>query len=432
MTYHSWFPVKWWQQNKKKSLKILLPTLACLYLFSEAYYLLTRFNLHLADLTLYYETADKITAGHIPYKDFRIEYPFFAIVPILLPGLINILFGSTFKGYCLFFGLQNILYAAGTVISLSKTKINNQPTESNLRFYAILILISLPIYLFRYDAFPAFLTSIAVYGLQKKAFLSGIIWIIATGSKLYPVVLGPVFLIYYVISGKVKKLWEGVAGVVVCLLLCLTIILPIFGSSIFDVLKLHKLRGIQIESVAGGFLLFLHKIRLVTVNPVFNFGSVNIDTPLSQKFLTGIAIITPVIFVFLLLYFIRILLYEKRLKGTVSPINVIRAFGIMILSFVLLNKVLSPQYVIWLFPFIPFYNHSVRIKFIITLMLTVSIFPGWYHYLVRLNPAVILVLNIRNLLLIWILIDILRQMGPEQELSESRAVGTGTEFSLFS
>jgi len=124
----------------------------------------------------------------------------------------------------------------------------------------------------------------------------------------------------------------------------------------------------------------------------------------------------------LLIYFVRISISEKRETGKISQSNIVRAFGIMILAFLILNKVLSPQYLIWLFPLIPFYSPSVQQKFIVALVLTIFIFPGWYGYLIMLNPAIILILNIRNALLIWIFVDLLRQMKQVQKLPTIRTI----------
>ena len=422
MTSYSYIFTKWWHLNKKILSGSLLILLGSIYVFSEAYYLLTRFDLHLADLTLYYKTAGKITMGQIPYRDFQMDYPFFSIIPILLPGLLNVLFGSTFKFYCVLFALQNLFYATGTAIFLAKTKIEGQHPKSRIRLYVILILISLPVYLFRYDAFPAFLTGIIVFGIRKNAFLSGMAWVIATGSKLYPLVLGPVLLVYYVINRNFKKLFAGLLGVGAAILCTLTFALPVIGTSVFDVVNRHKLRGIQIESVTGGFLLFLAKFKLLIVTTVFNFGSVNVETSFSEIILSRIMIISPIVFLLLLCQLVIILLCEKRRTGEISQIHIIRSFGIMILAFLILNKVLSPQYLIWLFPLIPFYSAPVQHKFIIALILTISIFPGWYSYLVKLNPVIILILNIRNALLIWILIDLIRQMNESKKLAPTRII----------
>ena len=422
MTSYSYLFSKWWHLNKKILSSSALIFLGSIYVLSEVYYLFTRFDLHLADLTLYYETAGRIMMGQVPYRDFQMDYPFFSIIPILLPGLLNMLFGSTFEFYCVLFALQNLLFAAATAIFLAKTKIEGQHIKSRIKFYVLLILISLPVYLFRYDAFPAFLTGIIVFGIRKNAFLSGMAWVIATGSKLYPLVLGPVLLVYYLINKNFKRLFAGLLGVGVTLLCTLIFTLPVIGTSVFDVVSRHKLRGIQIESVTGGFLLILAKLKLLIVTPVFNFGSVNIDTPSSGIILSWTMFISPIVFLLLLCHFVIILLSEKRRTGEISQIHIIRSFGIMILAFLLLNKVLSPQYLIWLFPLVPFYSTSIQHKFVVALILTISIFPGWYSYLVNLNPIIILVLNIRNALLIWILIDLIRQMNDSRKLASLRII----------
>ncbi|EAZ88132.1 hypothetical protein CY0110_10907 [Crocosphaera chwakensis CCY0110] len=60
-----------------------------------------------------------------------------------------------------------------------------------------MILVSLPLLPWRYDLFPSFLTILAFYYLFKQPIISGILLGCGILAKLYPVILLPVFIIYF-------------------------------------------------------------------------------------------------------------------------------------------------------------------------------------------------------------------------------------------
>jgi hypothetical protein len=79
-----------------------------------------------------------------------------------------------------------------------------------------------------------------------------------------------------------------------------------------------------------------------------------------------------------------------------------------ILAFILLGKVLSPQYLIWLFPFVSvldgFTGNLARKLFLLSCLSTALIYPGPGFRLVLDHQAgAILLLSLRNALLLWLL-----------------------------
>jgi hypothetical protein len=78
----------------------------------------------------------------------------------------------------------------------------------------------------------------------------------------------------------------------------------------------------------------------------------------------------------------------------------------------LTNKVLSPQFVIWLLPFVallPVPQYSLGLA---ATALTIVIFPFNYDGLVRLETPIVLLLNLRNLVLASLTASVLWRLRP--------------------
>ena len=408
MNFFTFSPGKLRNERLVSFFNILIAIICITYLFSEVYYIIKLTSIHKTDMSLYFRTSSNILHGQIPFKDFRLEYPIFAIFPIMIPAFLNLLFGSSFESYCILFSLQNIGFGIIAAIFLGKTSIGESNRSTIKPMYWVLIVVSLPIYLFRYDAFLALLTALFVYLMLNRPFLAGLVLMLAIEAKLYPIIFLPVLVLFYITRLEYRTLFKFMIGTGLTLLTTLVVVLPITGLSFFDFIRYHQDRGIQLESIVAGFLMLLNQFDLIDIRLANGYGSFNIDTNYSSLILQTISLVTPVIFVLLLLFLGRGFMSEQRSYGSVRPIMLIRAFGAITLIFLLLNKVLSPQYVIWLFPFIPFYENRIRIKFIIIVMLTISIYPGWYHYLQSFHPIGVIMVNLRTVLMIWMLVDLLK------------------------
>jgi hypothetical protein len=89
-----------------------------------------------------------------------------------------------------------------------------------------------------------------------------------------------------------------------------------------------------------------------------------------------------------------------------------------VLAFVLFGKVLSPQYLIWLFPFLAVLEgragRLARRIFLLCCLTTTLIYPGpgFPMILEHQGPAIVL-LNLRNVLLLWLLAVLLRDPGAD-------------------
>jgi hypothetical protein len=383
------------------------------YVVVESYYLYGRFASHQSDLALYHRTAVHLLEGKVPFRDFKLEYPFFALIPIVIPQIMNGLTGGGFAGYSFWLVLQNLLLGLSIGILIYKTVGLNKKVA--VYKYAVILLFSLPIFLYRFDPFPAFLTIFTIYSVLLKPFSSGASLMVSIGAKLYTIIFLPVIGLFYLINRRYKSAVLSLLGALLVALIAIIFFFMMEENGFQDFLTYHQTRGIHLESFAGGLLLLLYQFGIGSVEVKHSFGAMHLVTPWTDNLLFLVKIITPLCFATLLAFIGGAFREQKLRERKVPVLSLVHAFTAQLLLFLLLNKVLSPQYMVWLLPVIPFCNSRIFLIFTAALMLTVFIFPGEYHYLIARHISMVLVLNLRNFLLIWLLFEVLYALWPAKQ-----------------
>ncbi|WAC09837.1 hypothetical protein [Dyadobacter pollutisoli] len=384
------------------------------YILVESYYLYGRFASHQSDLTLYYSTAVNLLEGKVPFRDFKLEYPFFALIPIVIPQILNGLTGGSFATYPFWLVVQNLFL--GLAIGLLIYKTVGLHKKIAVYKYAVILIFSLPIFLYRFDPFPAFLTIFTIYSVLLKPFFSGASLVTSIGAKLYTIIFLPVIGLFYLINRRYNVALLSLSGGLFIVLISFLAFFLMEENGIRDFLKYHQSRGIHLESFLGGLLLLLYQFGIGSVEVKHSFGAMHLVTPWTDELLFFVKIITPLCFAALIIFIGWAFREQKLNERKVPVLSLVHAFAAQLLLFLLLNKVLSPQYMVWLLPIIPFCNSRIFLIFTAALMLTVFIFPGEYHYLIARHISMVLVLNLRNLLLVWLLFEVLYVLWPRKQV----------------
>jgi hypothetical protein len=84
--------------------------------------------------------------------------------------------------------------------------------------------------------------------------------------------------------------------------------------------------------------------------------------------------------------------------------------AILIVTFLITNKVLSPQYFAWLAPFVAMLRMRHAVTFLGIVLLTALVFPVLYPLLVQGEFWSAVCLNMRNALLCFLLVDMMRSL----------------------
>lgn len=363
---------------------------------------------------LYFEYASKVFAGHVPYRDFAVEYPPLAVAFFALPRL----FGQSFANYYAAWQVQIVicdLIALATLAAVARRAGEDQRLV--LGAYTLLLLAVGPIVAQQFDLFPAALTLIAVWSFQRGRPTGG--WIALTLgalAKLYPLLLIPAFAIPAVRRRDVPALRRMVITCAVTAVVALSPLLVIAPSSLMVFFKYHAQRGIQVESIYASILLALDKLSLAHVGLAFGYGAWNVTGTMPD-------ILTPISTVVLIAAVGVCYVWIWRLRAGEFETTDAHAAGaacaLIVTAALVSSKVLSPQYMIWLAPLLPLIGKGRRFiwpLFVLIGAATYYIFPANYNRLIFGDDGlVITVLLLRNLALIALGILLALSLRPAKD-----------------
>lgn len=174
----------------------------------------------------------------------------------------------------------------------------------------------------------------------------------------------------------------------------------------------HLDRGIQLETLYSGVVLAAHGFGQPYAL-VENFGAAHLATPLTP----ALKLISLLLF---LLASAAVAWRFWRRPAPATPPDAVQALAVLtvtfLLVFLLTNKVLSPQYLLWLGPlFAALYGRRAdfgpaMLLLLVICVLSQIIFPFLYTQMLEFHPALVALLNVRNALLLALLAWLLWRM----------------------
>ncbi|HEY9643639.1 MAG TPA: glycosyltransferase family 87 protein [Coleofasciculaceae cyanobacterium] len=399
-----------WKIFLKTNLLIIFIFLAILWMGILA----LRHPMSGTDVEIYYRYALNLMGGEVPYQDFSVEYPPLALLPIVVPAFIN--FGlrhqHSDRGYFILFLLQNGVLTVLTGLITFKIATLWKSSHSSwqvLKMYLLLTVSLLALVLQRYDAFPTLLTVTAVWALLiNRPVLSGTALGFSIAAKIYPILLIPILGLYCLMKRQYLDALKFCTGCLVGLALVFLPSIPLHVNTLFSFLTYHKLRGLQIETIPAGLLLIAQKFKLIPLGVEYNYGAMHLKSPVATAILDWLPLIFLLIYSIALLACFKRFRWERKGSGTGYQ-SLLRLIFLVLLIFILANKVFSPQYLIWLIPFAVFLPIRQFSLFLSICILSTLIFPLMYQDLINMRPIPILLLNLRNFLALgltlWLMVD---------------------------
>ncbi len=348
----------------------------------------------LDDLMLYHRYASRTFAGALPYRDFPIEYPVLSVPVFLLPRV----FGASVGAYRVAFAAEMLGWNALIVGLLARwvgSTEGDAAVARRLGWYTLFFLSLCPMILVRFDLAPTALGFAAAmaWGRGRNrfgGFLAGAGFLM----KLFPgVVAVPAFVVE--VSRWRTTRGRGVLAFGGTILVGVALWLILGGAGVARSFSYHMERGLEIGSLYSGASIALAKATGAEVSTHFNHSSTELIAPWSAP-LARLAL--PIQGAALLLVMWRVVR-----SGGQDPL---RFAGAAVLAFLLFGKVLSPQYLIWLLPFVAAWNGPTgrwaRPVFLGSCLLTTLIYPWGSDRLVSFDLLAVAALNGRNLLLLFL------------------------------
>ena len=342
--------------------------------------------------------------GRIPYRDFYDEYPPGSVPVFAAPALI------WDAHYVLVFKLLMTACGIGCVLCASWIVHRLQLTSWRLAPLVLAPILMGPVFLNRYDALPALLTSLALIALlSARGVATGALLGAGTAVKIYSAVTLP--LAWRRLEGPV---WRGRplrAGPIVAFVAAAGILfLPFFALAPGGVgfsFKTQIERHLQIETLGSSLLLAgsklgIHHVDWIAGKP----GSIDLGGTVPDVVATLSSLLALVLVV---------LVVVRYWRGPDTDARLVTAWAAAVAAWTIFGKVLSPQYMTWLAALVPFAAgrrglHAAAV-FLAALMLTQVEYFGGDHGL-RDQDWVIWALLLRNLLLVWCFALLYAQLGP--------------------
>jgi Glycosyltransferase family 87 len=272
--------------------------------------------------------------GRIPYRDFYDEYPPGSVPVFALPAIL------WDEHYVLVFKL--LMAACGVGLVACSAWVLSRLRLSPLRLLPIVLAPALmgPVFLNRYDPLAALLTAAALVAvLLSRDRTAGALLGIGTAMKLYPAVVALV---------AIRHVRDRVGAAAAFVVAGAVLVLPFFalapggvGYSLWTQAKRH----LQLETLGSSLLLALDKAHVYDAHWIAgNPGSIDLGGTLPD----AVGVLSTLVSLGLLA-----LVVVTYWLGPDGERRLVTAWAAALVAFTVFGKVLSPQYLTWILPFVP-------------------------------------------------------------------------------
>ena len=342
----------------------------------------------------------------VPYKDFAVEYPPAALPAFVVPALLER------YDYRKVFQVLMFLCDVGLVLGVGAI--------AGWRAAALAALASLAlgsVLLSRFDLWPAALAVLAVAALVRNRLgISALLFGTAFAAKLWPAVLLPVVLIWLVRTHGLRAAvaWTaGAAATAVAWFLPFAVLSPGGVAHSFHV---QLARPLQVESLGASVLLAVHQVAGTALHLTSSYGSQNVTGPGAHALAIATSIASALALALVVSLFAR---------GPATNGRLVTYLAASIVAVVAFGKVFSPQYMIWLIPFVLLVpgvgGVLASILLFTSLVLTQLWFPSHYWNLTMFAQLQTWELLARDLSVVALLVVIVWAGLQHEVLGEHRS-----------
>ncbi len=357
------------------------------------------------DTSLFPWVAERVLNGDIPYRDFSLEYPPGALLPLVLPELA----GHAHYAAA-FVVLEFLVLLASLVLVFVVTRAPARVAVAALALYALG-----PVLLIRFDPWAALLTLAGTAALvAAQAPLGFALLGVAAATKLYALALLPVGWLYaqsrrallaFVTAGSVLTVPFVVAG----------------PGGVASSLDRQLGRGLELESLGASILLALDKLGLYGADVGAASGSFDVVGTVPDAMATVQTLLLLAVLALLYVFFARSDRSTPALLVTVAAV---------VAATVALGKVLSPQFLVWAIVLVVLVPGRAGLlgssALIAASALTHVLYPGRHEALVNEQALPVWILLGRNLLLVSVAALLVRSVRALPRGAPAAARGSST------
>ncbi len=351
-------------------------------------------------------------SANVPLHGLPREYPLLMVIPFTLAMIAPV------HWYQVVFALWMALVVIVVYFMLQRWR----SRRAAQAFVLYLVVGAWSTALGRFDVLPSALTLCALLcAVRKRWNWAFALLALATMGKFYPLLLLLPFLLAQQSMLRSKwYIWPRWRPLCLFLTICaaLTLVsLLLSASGTLEPLSYFGMRPVQIEALAASLLWVLSRVGLGSLTYVYTFGSLNVASP----FAAGISLLFTWLLVLGLLYTYWL---QWRAKIDLATASLLTLLIVMVTG-----KVFSPQYLIWVFPFVAYIgecNLCWLLPWCLLGLLTSWIYPYIYFLTPTLLnvPALPLfypVTTLRNVLLLGLVLYLLFYLPHKQAVNKMGA-----------
>ncbi len=338
----------------------------------------------ISDTGTYQSYGDAIARGAVPYRDFKLEYPPGALPVFILPSLGH---EGDRAAYDRWFdremALCGCLALLGTALCLRALRAGPVRTAAALGLFGVSPLLIGSVALSRFDLWPAALAVFALAALLwDRPLPAAVLLGCAIGAKLWPAAVLPLFAAWLVRTRgpRTAAVWTaGVVAILAAIFLPFAVLAP---GGVGHSFHAQLARPLQLESLGGAVLIAVHHVAGTTLHLTTSFGSQNLTGPGAQaaELVTTIAEVLALVAVWAL-----------HARGPATGGRLAAYSAAAVAALLAFGKVFSPQFVIWLVPFVLLVGGlrglAAGALLAAVLGLTHAWFPHHYWNLTRFAPT---------------------------------------------
>ncbi len=368
---------------------------------------------------IYYDYASRAVRGEVPYRDYLVEYPVLSFPLFLIPRLI----GADFWRYRIAFVVEMFLFDAAAICLIARHVRENEGIArvlERLGWYTLFCGSLSPLVIGRFELPPMVLGFAAArWWFSGKSVLGGVAAGLGALLKIFPGLVAAPALIWELSRLRLSRM-RGFLAFLTTLTAGSAGWFLLGGPQVLSSFQYHADRGLEIETVYGAAVMAHGKLRGIEVPWVIEHKAVHLAPEWGARF----ASMAPLVQMAALLVVLVQFWCTRAVEG-------IRFSGAAVLAYLALGKVLSPQYLIWLFPFLVtiggWTGSRTRWLFLFCCLITSLIYPGpGFAQILDHQALAIVMLNVRNLLLLAVLGLLL--FGPRT--AQSNATGNANPLSV--
>jgi Glycosyltransferase family 87 len=365
-------------------------------------------------LAIFFDYATRAVNGEVPYRDYLVEYPLAGFVLFLVPRL----FVSSFGGYRVAFGIQLLLFNAAAVYLVARHVASTEGLERvrpRLAWYTAFFASLCPLLMGPYDLAPMAVAFAAAHlwfsgRMVTGGFLAGVGFLL----KIFPGAIAAPALILEAARFRETR-GRGTLSFLATVAAGMAFWVWLGGRRVADSFLYHAGRGLEVESLYAGILMLYAKASGQTITWSYDHWALHL-TPDWGSQLARVALPMQCLA-------ILFVMWRYRRSGMRDGV---RYAGAAILAFMIAGKVLSPQFLIWLIPFVTVLGGETgrlsRSIFLQACIVTTLIYPiiVLKYILDESTLWGVLVLNYRNALLLGLLYLLLfgKETGGESSVPE--------------